>query len=238
MTYAFKGISLAQYSYYGEYGTPDIGFLTGPIEKFNYHSDGTHVEGFIGFENDTMYIVFQGSNGKHDWLSNFNFCKRKIVPYDNKESDIRIHSGFINQYKIARTFLHISVNQYNEFKNINVVGHSLGGALAVLCGVDLQYNFSDRNISVYTFGCPRVGNRAFIESYITRVPRSYHFKNRLKGDNDIVTTVPFELFGYTDFERIQVSGEPQETDKRWYVFFDKIRAHYPDGYRVGVMSMS
>ena len=42
-----------------------------------------------------------------------------------------------------------------------MTGHSLGGALAVLCALDLQDIYG--NINLYTFGCPRVGNAAFAQ---------------------------------------------------------------------------
>lgn len=42
---------------------------------------------------------------------------------------------------------------------ITVTGHSLGGALAVFCALDLEQIYG--NINLYTFGCPRVGNTAF-----------------------------------------------------------------------------
>ena len=55
------------------------------------------------------------------------------------------------------------------------MGHSLGGALATLCGLDIQYNFPDVSVSVYTFGSPKVGNAAFVQAYNRRVPDTVRF---------------------------------------------------------------
>ena len=52
------------------------------------------------------------------------------------------------------------------FDRIVVTGHSMGGALSVLCAADLKYYFEEccqttLNIELYTFGSPRVGNTKF-----------------------------------------------------------------------------
>lgn len=41
-----------------------------------------------------------------------------------------------------------------------VTGHSLGGALAILCTADLKNVFGNVDLT-YTYGQPRVGNQAF-----------------------------------------------------------------------------
>jgi len=41
------------------------------------------------------------------------------------------------------------------------IGHSLGGALATLCAAELVTEYNLTAVRLYTFGCPRVGNRPF-----------------------------------------------------------------------------
>lgn len=65
-------------------------------------------------------------------------------------------------------------------------------ALAVLCAVDLQYNFPSKDCEVILFGCPRVGNRAFQRSYNQRVFKTL----RVENGNDIVTKIPLALWGF------------------------------------------
>ena len=85
-----------------------------------------------------------------------------------------------------RSHIHDIVKPSN-IKHWVVTGHSLGGALANLCAVDLQYNFSpDVSVEVYTFGAPRVGNKAFVDSYNRRVPNTWRFVN----GNDVVCGLP------------------------------------------------
>ena len=75
---------------------------------------------------------------------------------------------------------------------ITVTGHSLGAALAVLCAIDLQYNFENHDIEVYLFGCPRVGNAAFAKSYNKRIFKTL----RVSNGNDIVTKIPPAILGF------------------------------------------
>jgi hypothetical protein len=64
-----------------------------------------------------------------------------------------------------------------------VTGHSLGGAMATLASVRLaSEGYTVR--AVYTFGSPRVGDRAFRRKY--RLP-NYRFVN----DDDLVPHLPF-----------------------------------------------
>jgi hypothetical protein len=77
-------------------------------------------------------------------------------------------------------------------KPILLTGHSLGGALAVLCGFFLiRENFPVH--SLYTFGQPRVGNRPFADAYAALLgPRTF----RLVNQNDLVPRLPGWLLGY------------------------------------------
>ena len=68
----------------------------------------------------------------------------------------------------------------------------LGAALAVLCAVDIQYNFPHKDVEAYVFGCPRVGNKAFAKSYNKRVFKTL----RVTNGNDIVAKVPPALLGF------------------------------------------
>jgi predicted lipase len=73
--------------------------------------------------------------------------------------------------------------------------HSLGAAEALLAGMDLYQRVStlnSENLSIYTVGCPRVGDPNFayyVDS--TGIPFSRSVNNR-----DIVPHVPPEDFGF------------------------------------------
>ena len=55
-------------------------------------------------------------------------------------------------------------------------GHSLGGAVACLAAYDIvqRCGVNPGNISCITFGCPRIGNCAFVAEYNSCVPDTWH----------------------------------------------------------------
>lgn len=149
------------------------------------------VQYFVRRAGDALQIAFRGSDSEKDWHSNLTFWKR-CVPYDNTASKIRVHTGFLERYKTPACREQLQRLITPEINRIQITGHSYGAALSVLCAVDLQYNFPDRDIEVVLFGCPRVGNRAFQRSYNARVTKTL----RVENGNDIVTKVPPALFGF------------------------------------------
>ncbi|KAL4452197.1 hypothetical protein ABPG75_007859 [Micractinium tetrahymenae] len=58
------------------------------------------------------------------------------------------------------------------------LGHSLGGALAVLASQQISLAHPASRQTVYTFGCPRVGNAAFAAMYNDAVPDAWSICNR------------------------------------------------------------
>ena len=41
------------------------------------------------------------------------------------------------------------------------IGHSMGAALATICAMDLKFKVGLKDVRLYTFGSPRVGNADF-----------------------------------------------------------------------------
>lgn len=145
----------------------------------------------VNITSNTVTIVFKGTDSKEQWQSNFRVCKKK-VPYNNFNSPIRVHCGFIDTYKKDNVRQKIHDLIPKEQCKIVVTGHSRGAALALLCALDLQYNFPDKSVEAYLFGCPRVGNAAFKKSYNNRVFKTL----RVDNGNDIVTKLPPAIMGY------------------------------------------
>lgn len=163
------------------------------------NNNKTDTQGFMIIKNDpyknknkTLIISFRGSQQPKDWINDFN-AWHAIVPYGNYNSKIRVHQGFLTCYKSIRTqILGYVLENKKEVSTIFVTGHSLGGALALLCAVDIQYNFSNKfEIICYTSGAPAVGNRAFARSYNKRVPDT----TRTYMKKDIVPKLPPWWFG-------------------------------------------
>lgn len=168
----------------------------------------------------TLYICFRGSDEPLDWQENFDF-KKMVSPYGNTDSKILIHKGFMETYNNARKFI---LDKVKNEKRVVVTGHSLGGALATLCAVDIQYNYPEIELACCPFASPRVGNRDFAASFNKRVPSTY----RIYLENDPVVDVPLEIMGYKHvstpykFKAVEWWG--------WLATLPIVRAsnHYPD----------
>ena len=159
---------------------------------------------------DCAYVVFRGSDKGADWGTNFEMNKQGLdfeqqvlqaaqdhgqtYPYGNatRSSNVQMHEGFVDAYLTVRSTIH----QYfkaHPCSIVTVTGHSLGGALATLCALDLQYNFFDSDsVQLYTFGSPRVGNADFSQSFKRRVPHCYRVINGM----DVIPAVPRPWQGY------------------------------------------
>jgi triacylglycerol lipase len=153
---------------------------------------------------DRLYIVFRGSDKSIDWMNNIQF-RQQIYPYGDGNSEVQFHRGFMLAYFAVRDRLLQAMDKF-EGQRVIVTGHSLGGALATIAALDLQYNLGrDNNLTfvVNTFGAPRVGNSAMTESYNRRLPNSYRF---IYGW-DIVTRIPraWQGFDHVD-EAVQLGS--------------------------------
>jgi len=70
--------------------------------------------------------------------------------------------------------------------SLTITGHSLGGALVTLCGLDVAANSPFKHPIVYSFASPRTGDSSFADTYNQVVPNTFRLANRL----DIVPKVP------------------------------------------------
>ena len=150
------------------------------VKTFNTKKD---VKGFLAYsESDIMYIVIPGTNSIKDFITDIKFWKKK-VPYGITDTDIRVHTGFLDAYNTdeMRGMIHAYISGHPKCKTLYILGHSMGAGIAPLCAVDVQYNWSampvfNDPICIIT-GAPPLGNRAFDESYNIRVPRTYRIQN-------------------------------------------------------------
>jgi len=81
-----------------------------------------------------------------------------------------------------------ALNEFPSDTSILFTGHSLGSALTTLAAVDakLEGILEGRNVKVYAFGSPRVGNGDFAELYNSLLPEHY----RIIHYKDLSTKIP------------------------------------------------
>ncbi len=151
--------------------------------------------GYVAMIGDTAVIMFRGTNPPEiqDWLVNLN-------NKSYRSASGAVHGGFWASYETLHDQLVEVLRQKNP-KRIWVTGHSLGGALAVVCSYRLMTDEGKEITGVMTFGQPRVGSPEFCKHMDLELRgRMVHFVN----ENDLVPRIPpsFEHFGslvwYTD----------------------------------------
>lgn len=109
---------------------------------------------------DIKHIVFKGTNSLKDWESNLDFFPVDII---QNCPEYKIHRGFYEQWKSLFSFLLREVEADGllscKRKKLVISGHSLGGALAIICAIHM-YCISEMLVErVCTFGAPRVLNK-------------------------------------------------------------------------------
>lgn len=165
------------------------------VHRINFNDDTTNdgVEGYLSHSEDNkiLYVWFEGSNSKKDYIINFNFFKSKI-PFENIKWAVQVHRGFLKYYKQKpiRDFLHEYIKVMNPEKVITA-GHSMGGAIAQLFAFDIHNTFN-KEIECYCIDSPKVGNFFFKRAYNKKVPNTYFLIN----GNDIVPQLPFWWLGF------------------------------------------
>jgi len=93
----------------------------------------------------------------------------------------KVHDGFYGELEKLWDKVYL-IAMKNRNKECTITGHSLGAAMATICAARLQSVF-DKEIVLYTFGSPRVGNKEFVDNLNVQ-------HHRWVNNNDAVTKVP------------------------------------------------
>ena len=141
--------------------------------------------------NDTFAILaFRGTEKDNSNDINADLDAIPVVeePLGGRSAGL-VHQGFLRYLKSVWPTVTELVHDYragHKTQEICITGHSLGAAIATLAFHHLQ----DGQMSLYTFGSPRVGNRAFCDSVSALCPGPCCY--RAVDLEDIVTHIPFD----------------------------------------------
>lgn len=162
---------------------------------------------------DRIVIAFKGTTSTKNLKTDINMFysnARSLLPTrlgeDDPEGDAdalrnpilrnklwrwaKVHKGFATAYGAVGPELLATVKrlQSEHRRPVFLTGHSLGGALATVCSLDLhmRLGMTRREIFVSTFGAPRVGNRSFQRIYDDNVPIHW----RIVVGPDVVAKLP------------------------------------------------
>ena len=169
------------------------GVLEGFICTYAIYDPDHDTQGFVGYfpSDNSIYVVLRGTTSITNWESDLNATKSDYN--DDHCKDCYVHSGFFNaeQHVIPRIVLEVGrlSNKYGTLR-AKTTGHSLGAALANLAAVDLVK--AGYEVSMYNFGQPRVGNKAYAAYANAILPEQY----RVTHYKDIVPHVPGDAMGF------------------------------------------
>jgi hypothetical protein len=171
-----------------------------------------------------IIVAFKGSSNPVDFLQDAKFEMTRLN-WPGLEPAVKVHTGFLEDFNAIKAE---SVNQvkqllgqtmgqridsrgalsasiptrhsnYSFEPGVFITGHSLGGALAILCALEFCRELLPVS-GVYTFGQPRAGNAAFANLFdATFTPGGSRLKDitfRVVNQNDIVPRTPGWLLGY------------------------------------------
>lgn len=138
--------------------------------------DGLNSALFTYYQDDlkTRYVIaFRGTDTLDDWvMNNLILVKKKVTdPYSGHPKTGKkfllaptpyAHYGFYFAYLSVRKDV---LDHIEDKDDIIFTGHSMGGALAALCALDMKYRFPEKKIKLVTFGAPRLGNYALAEKF-------------------------------------------------------------------------
>eukprot|EP00246_Nothoceros_aenigmaticus_P018769 TRINITY_DN9991_c0_g1_i1.p1 TRINITY_DN9991_c0_g1~~TRINITY_DN9991_c0_g1_i1.p1 ORF type:complete len:317 (-),score=21.71 TRINITY_DN9991_c0_g1_i1:195-1145(-) len=151
------------------------------------------LQAFVGVAEDLKAIVIAVRGTQESSLQNWAedlFFKQLDLNYPGV-TDAMVHSGFYTAYHNSSLRPGIidaveAIQRKRKDLSFMVTGHSMGGAVASFCALDLAVNFGQQNMEVVTFGQPRIGNSVFAAYYRAMVPSTI----RMTHANDLVPHLP------------------------------------------------
>lgn len=139
-------------------------------------------EGDAGEEGGAIVVAFRGTYSITNTVIDLSTVPQEYVPYPepddgrgngtaNRCGNCTVHMGFLESWTQARKLvLPVLKNvraRHHDYP-IHLVGHSLGGAVALLAALELKVALGWDDLVVTTFGEPQAGNAGFVD-YVDRV---------------------------------------------------------------------
>lgn len=140
-----------------------------------------------------VMIAFRGSefDTRNDFLANLDVMRDPDYLLD----DVQVHGGYLQEVASVWPRIVQFIERYAkaEYAQVVVTGHSLGGALALLCSARIRRVYDLLPVVCYTFGAPMLGGSTFAEFFAKNRMVHYRFVN----NNDMVPTLKtLRFLGY------------------------------------------
>ncbi len=181
---------------------------------FGFGSPGA--QGFIAESDGWAIVCFRGTNDLRDVFDDVRIGLDKREPHAG-----RVHEGFYESlgsiWPDMRDELEGIQGKSDAPVPVWFTGHSLGAAMATLAA-----NAYEHARALYTFGSPRVGDKAFRQGLAVNA-------YRIVNNNDVVTAVPpafpspYRHVG--DLKYLGDAGELTDDPRRWILVKESVIGH-------------
>ncbi|RKP29626.1 alpha/beta-hydrolase [Metschnikowia bicuspidata] len=145
------------------------------MDVFNFDNFLEIGAGYVALDHqfERIYLAFKGTSSSADWINNLDFVSIAYTPEVVKNgaynvsgrccTKCRVHRGFMSfMHKSGPAVLDkvVALKDMYPGYQIQVTGHSLGAALALITAIELRLLGYD--VLVVTLGSPKVGNHEFV----------------------------------------------------------------------------
>jgi len=183
-------------------------------------------------DRDVIQIHFQRTFGMIDWIANvFEFGSRyyHAIEFEGEPLQLRVHHGWGNMYLAIKYEVREKWAQLHDAHPeaaTEILGWSLGSAIACLCCQDLNYNFGAKPY-LYTFGSVRPFkctplNRKRMQRYLSSL---YTDCSNFADINDLISYMP-PFRGFTMIHRVKLGTDQKRSffrlihPLRYHVHYD------------------
>lgn len=174
---------------------------------FKVHGFNVHGSQAIVVEHEMFNAVcFRGTDEGSDWIKNLSLISSGISGYS-------VHSGFKNALDNVYSTIKNRMHSVQE-KPLYITGHSLGGAMAVICAIRFLVSYVKFE-GLYTFGQPRVFKRGSAQKFARLVKGRYF---RYENNNDAVIHLPPWLLNYVHCGALRYIDMNGKTHKKFGLF--------------------
>lgn len=140
------------------------------LEIFNFNDMGDIGSGFYAIDlyKHEIILSFRGTSSRRDWFANIDIAPIPYEPLINLRDNqprvvckgCKVHRGYYNFLRKNLEDILVKIKHLkteNPDYKVVVLGHSLGGALALLSGIEMH--LMGYNPLVLTYAGPKIGNR-------------------------------------------------------------------------------
>ncbi|KAK9816132.1 hypothetical protein WJX74_006465 [Apatococcus lobatus] len=174
---------LAQKAYDGSFPDEDVRCFSDPK---------TDCQCYVVERARTAFVVFRGTSSLEDAVMDCDVC---LEPFPVAGSG-DVHAGFLDQTEAVIARVDDALREWKG--EIRCCGHSMGAADAAIAALWLALRYAGdplRPVGYIGFGCPRVGDRGWKETYESHVTRSVRVKNGRDPVPGVPSRAPFVHVG-------------------------------------------